>query len=165
MSAVQHEPVPLAGSRMTSTPRGEIDALLDRIDPARYDVDDVVRRLNDYEALDPEEQDEHYEYGGALDYAGVEAHPLTAFCGDAHNEFFVLRDLDGSLRFVWEDPPPTQRWDAGPLFGGHLLEEQLEPYLLGEQPLADLDIPLSVVEFRMVVAALPNDPPGSLYRF
>lgn len=134
------------------------NSLLDRIDPARHDVDEVVRRLNEYESLAPDEQDEYYEDGGAKSYAGVAEHPLTELCGEAHNAFFVLRDLDGSLLFVFETSPREPRWEAGPLYGGNLSQADLEPYLLEELPLTDIGIPLDADEFRALLAALPSDP-------
>ncbi len=82
---------------MTAEQGSAIDDLLDRIDPDRHDVDAIVRRLDEYESLDPSEQDAHYDDGGALGYAGVGPHPLTELCGESHDAFFVLRDLDGSL--------------------------------------------------------------------
>lgn len=123
---------------------------------------DVVRRLNEYASLDPEEQDEYYEDGGALSYAGVAAHPLSALCGEAHNAFFVLRDLDGSLQFVFEIAPREQRWDAGPLYRGNLSEADLEAYLEGDRPFVAGGIPLDLDEFVDLLAALPDDPPGPL---
>ncbi len=97
--------------RMTSEQSHAVGPLLDRIDPSRHDVDEVVRRLNEYQSFAPDEQDEYYEDGGAMGYAGVDAHPLTNLCGEAHNAFFVLRDLDGSLRFVFETSPRDARWE------------------------------------------------------
>jgi hypothetical protein len=138
------------------------DELLDRIDVTRHDVDDVVRRLNEYEALPPDEQDAYYDDGGPMAYAGVEAHPLTEFCGEAHNAFFVLRDLDGSLQFVFEVSPLAQRWEAGPLYRGNLSEFDLEPYFLEDEPVTATGLPLTIAEFRALLDALPNDPPGPL---
>jgi hypothetical protein len=139
-----------------------IGVFLDRIDPGRHDVDEVVRLLNEYQSLGPDEQDLFYEDGAEIGYAGVEPHPLTALCGEAHNQFFVLRDLDGSLQFVFEISPREQRWMSGPLYRGNLSEMDLEPYLLRKAPLGAIGIPLEPDEFEALLAALPDDPPGPL---
>jgi hypothetical protein len=150
---------------MTGPQIDGVASLLDRIDPARHEVQGVVRGLNEYESLGPEVQDQYYELGGAMGYVAVEVHPLTALCGEAHNSFFVLRDLDGSLQFVFEISPGGQRWEVGPLYRGNLSDVDLEPYLLDGEPLESIGIPLSVEEFAVLLSALPDDPPGPLRRY
>jgi hypothetical protein len=112
---------------MSASAHDQLMALLDRIDPARYDVEEVVRKLNEFNELTDVVQDD--EDQGVLGYAGVEAHPLTALCGEAHNGFFVLRDLTGELEFVWETDTRLATWDHGVLFQGHFSEPDRDWFL------------------------------------
>jgi hypothetical protein len=73
--------------------------LLDRIDPARYDVDAIVARLNEWDTIPEEEQEEHEDI---TVYSGIDeaTHPLTALIGEAHNAFYAVRGLDVRVRGI-----------------------------------------------------------------
>jgi len=140
-------------------------ALLDQIDPNRYDVDEIVRKLNEYDELDAAEQDEHDDVGGSYAYAGADdaIHPLTELCGEAHNSFFIVRDLDGSLCFVFETTPATERWDVGPLYQEHVLPglESLAELIEA----GDAALPMASEDLRELINGLPDDPPGQVRSF
>lgn len=137
--------------------------LLDRIDPTRYDVDDVVSKLNEYR--DFSDTAEELEDEGPLGYAGVEMHPFTALCGEANNSFFVLRDLTGELCFLYETDIRTGFWDQAPLSQGNLSPLELETYVYEDGDLSELAIPLTRDELQLLITLLPDDPPGSLRTF
>jgi hypothetical protein len=88
-------------------------------------------------------------------------HPTLALCGEAHNDFCVVRDLDGSLQFLFEAAPGTGPWAYGPLYRQHISELEIEAYLEREDP----DLPLSPEQLRALLDGLPDDPPGPVRRF
>jgi hypothetical protein len=92
---------------------------LDRLDPRRFDTEEILRKLNEFNQLSDEEQDTElniWEYSGLSDAA----HPLTDFLQECHNAISIARDLDGSLVFFCEEDIRTGLWESGPLCVEHL---------------------------------------------
>jgi hypothetical protein len=133
-----------------------VDAL-DRLDSSRYDVSELVDRANAFEALPSSEQDQttFWEFTG-FDQA---QHVLSALLPELHNTRLVVRDLDGSLRFVFEDLDAHVHggtvWNQAELIRENLVDDDEVADLLME---ADVD--LEVV--REVLRDLPSDPRHSL---
>ncbi|MFI4991373.1 MAG: hypothetical protein ACHQHO_10740 [Solirubrobacterales bacterium] len=138
----------------------DFQQLLDRIDRHRYDSKAILDRLNAFSDLSVEEQDAE-EFGRA-GFAGLDdaEHPLVNLCGEAHNDFAVVRDLDGSLVFLFETAPGSGRWEAGPFYRQHVSELELERYTEHERSPHEQDLPLSRPELEALLDGLPDDPPG-----
>lgn len=54
-------------------------------------------------------------------------------CGEAHNDFAVVRDLDGSLVFLFETAPASDEWESGPFYRQHVSELELDRYTEHDQ--------------------------------
>jgi hypothetical protein len=128
---------------------------LDQLDRRRFDVEALVQRANVFAELPAAEQDEleFHEYVG-LDDA---THALSAFLPELHNACYIVRDLDGALRLVWEDlyahVHGGTRWHQTPLIKADLVsDEEIEDIDWG------VDAPLDPVLVKTVVEALPDDP-------
>src|SRR4051794_11811997 len=96
---------------------------LDAIDPRRFDAEEIVDRLNEYRSLSDEDQEDAlnaWEYSGLADAE----HPLTALLAETHNACAVVRDLDGSLRLIFDDMRDGP-WRIGPLYDAHMPGEGL----------------------------------------
>src|SRR2546421_159323 len=96
--------------------------LLDRLGPKRFDVEEIVEAANRYDELPETEQ---AEYLSLSDYAGLlEAeHPLTSLLRESHNATCVVRDIDGPLMMLWEEPL-SGVWDFGPLCRQNLISDE-----------------------------------------
>jgi hypothetical protein len=142
-----------------------LQELLDRIDPNRHDADAILDRLNAFSGLSVETQDE--EEFGRWGYAGLDEaqHPLLDLVGEAHNDFCVVRDLDGSLAFLFETSPGSGQWRSGRLYRQHVSESELERYLEHENAPAEQGLPFTRTEFLALLDGLPLDPPGPVTRF
>ena len=142
----------------------DFDQLLDGIDSHRHDVDAMLGRLNAFSELPGEEQDD--EEFGCWGFASLDEaqHPLLDLCGEAHNDFCVVRDLNGSLSFVFETSPGGG-WEAGPFYRQHVSDLELERYMEHENAPSEYGICLTRTEFQVLLDGLPNDPPGPLMRF
>lgn len=99
---------------------GLLHQLLDELDVARYDTLEIVDRLNRLDALDDEQAEE-------------EAFELRQFtsgfeelCEESHNDFLVVRDLDGDLAFIWQRDPRYPGYALGPLYREHLSEPAVD---------------------------------------
>ncbi len=143
----------------------DFQRLLDRIDRHRYDSRAILDRLNAFSDLPVEEQDAE-EFGRA-GFAGLDdaEHALADLCGEAHNDFAVVRDLDGSLAFLFETASGSGEWEAGPFYRQHVSELELERYTEHERSPYEYDIPLSRTELEALLASLPDDPPGPVTSF
>lgn len=131
-----------------------VEELLDRISSARHDVLELIDRLNAFEGIpddDPRAQD-----GIWLSTGLAEAqHPLTALCPEGHNTICVVRDLDGSLQFIFDDVMTPIRWQVGPATSEHF---SMAADALDDEQLQDMEIPLSGAELAALIAALPEAP-------
>ncbi len=138
------------------------EQLLDRIDPRRHDVDAILERLNACSELPVEEQDA--EELGRWGYAGLDdaEHPLLDLVGEAHNDFCVVRDLDGTLAFLFQVSSNSERWESGPFYRQHVSDFELDRYLEYEDAPQGQGLPLSRTELLALVNGLPDDPPGPL---
>lgn len=129
----------------------------DRLGLSRYDVPELVRQANEFEALPSEQQDETtlWEYAGLIDAQ----HVLTALLPELHNTRIVVRDLDGTLSFVFEDLDARLEggtvWSYAELIRQNLVDDDE----VGER-LHDADLDLEAV--REVLAGLPSDPEHTL---
>lgn len=141
------------------------EQLLDRIDPRRHDVDAILDRLNAFSELPVDEQDA--EEFGRWGYAGLDEaeHPLLGLVGEAHNDFCVVRDLDGSLAFLFQVSPRSERWESGPFYRQHVSDLELDRYIEHENAPLEQGLPLSRTEFLALLDGLPDDPPGPLSSF
>lgn len=128
---------------------------LDRLDPRRFDAEELVDRLNAYDELSDAEQVEElcsWEYSGMSDAE----HILSGLLPEVHNGTAVVRDLSGELMLLWTDSQANDTWQLGPLYGDHLLsgetvEERIE-YVEGD--LGDVNPEL----VERIVADLPCAP-------
>jgi hypothetical protein len=138
--------------------------LLDRIDRRRYDVDAILGRLNAFAELSDEAQDEQ-EFG-SWGYAGLDEaqHPLLDLVGEADNDFCVVRDLDGTLMFLFETHLGSGKWECGPFYLQHVSDE-VDRYLESEEAPKEQGLQLTRTEFRALLDGLPDDPPGPVKTF
>ncbi len=85
--------------------------LLDVLDQARYESLGILDALNEFGRLSDAEQD---AYLGIWEYAGLDSAQrlLTALLGEGHNQTWVVRDLDGTLRLLWQVSSSSDRWAA-----------------------------------------------------
>jgi hypothetical protein len=132
--------------------------LLDGIDPQRHDAMAVLDAANGYGSLSNAEQDEEdlWEYAGMNEAQ----HPLIALLPEAHNGTCIVRDLDGELKFLWEEAPASDRWLIGPLFREHLIEiSDIEEAMEEESEwLVDRGISVSLADLSEVLSGLPEAP-------
>jgi hypothetical protein len=128
---------------------------LDQLDPRRFDVEDLCARLNRFDELSDDEQDE-YEFG-IREYAGLDdaEHPLSLLLRNSHNATCVVRDLDGELYLIWEEMP-DRGWHFGALSAGNLTTQEDSPH----EGAGELDREL----VEAVVDGLPKST-GSVMRF
>jgi hypothetical protein len=121
--------------------------LLDQLDPRRFDAEAICRLLNQFDDLPPAEQDEH-EFG-IWGYAGLDdsQHVLSLLLRESHNSTCVVRDLDGSLVLIWEEPL-AGRWHFGPLSAGNLADPEDSPHEGASELNTDL--------VEAIIASLPE---------
>ena len=130
---------------------------LDLLDMSRYDVEALVGRANAFERMDDRDQDatDLWEYSGL----GEAEHPLTSFLPELHNTRVVVRDLDGSLSFVFEDLAARVQddivWDHAPLIRQNLVDDEHADRIVEE-------LGLDRVLIERVLNSLPSDPSHSL---
>lgn len=139
--------------------------LFDKLDARRHDAMAIVDAANAFANLTDAEQEEHV---GLWGFAGMDEaqHALTALLRESHNDGCVIRDLDGSLVFLWQEVSTSDRWLTGPLFQENLIDDSELKELLDGDPdwLADREISLAREEVVAVIAQLPNAP-GPVTRF
>jgi hypothetical protein len=138
---------------------------LDQLDGRRHDAKAVVGAANDFSRLSGAEQEEHL---GLWGYAGMDdaQHPFTGLLRESHNGTCVVRDLDGTLQFLWQESAAFDRWSIGPLYRENLIDDSDLEELLDADPdwLSDQGISLSPPELIALMAALPSAP-GPVMRF
>jgi hypothetical protein len=136
-----------------------MELLLDRIDGRRHDTTAILDAVNAFGSLSEAEADEHF---GPWEYAGLDdaQHPISALLPEGHNGTCVVRDLDGSLNFLWQEESTSERWLIGPLYREHLRDiEEVEELLEGDAGwLVDNGIPVSPDELGAVLGELPETP-------
>ena len=125
---------------------------LDRISLERFDAEDICRRLNEFGSLSDDEQDSHL---GIWGYAGLDEaqHPFAVLLAESHNSTSVVRDLDGALVMVWEEPLSGE-WRVGPLYHDHMPSDDRLEELLDDPEGLDLDHAL----ISEVIDSLPPAP-------
>ena len=120
---------------------------------SRYDVRTLVDRANQFEGLPDGEQDqtEFWTYTGFDDAQ----HVLTALLPELHNTRIVVRHLDGSLRFVFENLDAHVHggvvWHEAPLVRQNLVDDDEV-----DDALAQSGIDIRLV--REILQSLPSDP-------
>jgi hypothetical protein len=128
--------------------------LLDTISPDHYDAEATVSKASRYEHLTTEEQN---EYLGLWEFAGLDeaAHPLSCLLRESHNATSVIRDLDGSLQMLWEEPRSGE-WNVGPLSRQNLIDDDQIADALEADPewLADCGLPLTTDELTRLLDSL-----------
>lgn len=83
-------------------------------------------------------------------------HPFGSLLREGHNETCAIRDLDGTMRFLWEELPEG-RWFVGPLYVDHLEEEEMIDEEYGFAYWIDEGgYSFSVEELRAAIATLPG---------
>lgn len=72
--------------------------------------------------------------GGEL--AGIDdaQHPSLRSSPEAHNETYVVPDLDGTLQFLWQQSSASDRWSLGPLYRENLIDDSALEELLDADP-------------------------------
>jgi hypothetical protein len=102
--------------------------LLDRLDPRRFDAEEIADLLNAFDELSEAEQT---AAPNAWEYSGLTAaeHVLSGLLPELHNTTAVVRDLPGEPMLLWTDR--DDRWQVGLLHSEHFagaseLEELLE---------------------------------------
>ncbi|MDP9383884.1 MAG: hypothetical protein M3P50_01375 [Actinomycetota bacterium] len=117
---------------------------LDRLDPRRFDAEEICRRLNEFADLTDAERE---DYLADWDYAGLEdrTHPFGALLFESHNACYVVRDLDGRLQLLWQDDP-SGVWRMGNLSAGHVKPEAEIAELIEQEELAiDAELALAAL--------------------
>lgn len=148
---------------------------LDTLDATTHDLEDVLRRLNEFVALPEEEQEALLDRASEdvtheLAWAGVYdmAHPLTDFLPELPEPEVVVRDCDGSLKLIVAGASPDNGWGSVLLCQSHLggswhdslndpdaaewLEDELEA-AFGQHATLEL--------LRSIVNDLPESPSSS----
>jgi hypothetical protein len=97
--------------------------LLEQLDPKRHDALAILDAIGDFGQLSDAEQDDHL---GLWAYSGMDEaqHPLTVLLREGHNATCVVRDLDGTLQFLWQENSTSDRWSRGPLYREHLMDDE-----------------------------------------
>ncbi len=133
--------------------------LLDQLDPKRHDTLAILDAIGAFAELSDAEQD---DYLGLWGYAGMDEaqHPLTALLREGHNATCVIRDLDGTLQFLWQENSISDHWLRGPLYREHLIDgEELELEIANDpQWLDECEIPLPFDSLCELLAGLPAAP-------
>lgn len=130
--------------------------LLDQLDDRRHDTLAILDAATEFGQLTDAEQDA--TEGGLESYAGLDEarHPFTFLLRESHNATYVLRDLDGSLQLLWQEPSISDRWSRGPLYRENLIDDRAPEDLLEEDPDWLAEVPLSVEELDQALAELPS---------
>jgi hypothetical protein len=141
-----------------------VDAL-DLIDARRHDSEAILQTANAYATLSEAKEEEHPDL---WEYAAMDAaqHPFVSLLPEAHNATCIVRDLDGILRFLWQESPSSDRWLIGPLCRQHLIDIEEVEQVLEDDPewLRDQGIAGSADDLAQVLSELP-DAPGPLMSF
>ena len=123
--------------------------------PERFDVVSIVDRINAYEDLDTSKQDavELWEYAGLYDAE----HPLTSLLPEYHNTRVIVRDLNGPLQFICEDPAARVRgetvWSSALLVREDLVPDDEIEWYLGDGDTVD---PARLARVMAAVAEVPR---------
>lgn len=132
--------------------------LLDRLHQHRHDTKGILDAANEFGQLSDSEQDEIE--GGLWSYAGLDEaeHPLTSLLRESHNATCVVRDLDGTLQLLWQEPSISDRWSQGPLYRENLIDDGALEELLEDDPgwLAGAGIALTPGKLQELLSGLPN---------
>jgi hypothetical protein len=128
--------------------------LLDQMSPNRFDVGALAQAASRFVQLDEAERE---EYLNVWDYAGLldAEHPLTSLVPQSSNQCCVVRDLDGSLQLLWEEPA-TGKWSHGPLSRDDLVDDaELREALEDPEWLAESELVLGEADLLRLLAELP----------
>lgn len=135
---------------------------LDQIDPKRHDTQAILDKANQFAEL-PESQ--QAQYLGPDHFAGLDEaeHSFSGLLIESHNPTAVVRDIDGTLRLLYQPDPRSEHWELGPLYRDNLISDgQVEELAQAGWPEWDWG-GATTAEVRAALHELPTAP-GSVCR-
>lgn len=72
----------------------------------------------------------------------------------------MVRNLDGTLQFLWQVNSTSDHWSRGPLYREHLIDDEELVGAIEDDPrwLDEREISLPLDSLREMLARLPNAP-------